>query len=290
MSTALRLAAAVTREWVRLYTARMPAELRETRRAEIDADLWDHQADAQENGSPAAVIALEILLRTCLGVPDDLSWRFEAIRARRAQSPERRRLMLQLSPRQARWMGLCGLMGGILWAGDILYSMRFDPTNVLRAYGSIILPVLLLIGLFGFWAQQRGDFGKTGSAGVILLVLSLASLLTINVLGLAFGVSGKTLIMNLLGVAFALLLGPGFLLLGFALRGAVRVVAFVIAGAFLAWLFLPRILARSIPEAATWGRGDSPLGVMFFSLVAVGLVVTGYSVFRKAAAGPITRP
>ncbi|HVS30583.1 MAG TPA: hypothetical protein VMS98_03915 [Thermoanaerobaculia bacterium] len=283
--SATEIAAAITRLWVQLYTIRMPADLHETRRAEIEADLWDHQSDAQENLTPTAVVAMEILLRTCLGVTDDLSWRFEAMRARRTGSGGRRRPMLELSLRQTRWMGLCGLIGGILWAADIIYFVRFDPTNGVRDYGAIALPLLLITGLLGFWAQQRADFGKVGTAGVVLLVTSLVALLAMNVLGYVSSIPPESLLMNLLGVAFALLLAPGFLLVGIRLTGAARVVPFMIAFVFLVWLFLPRLLAHSFPLVATWNRGDSPLGVAFFSLVAIGLALTGYSVFRRAAAG-----
>ena len=78
MSPSRRLAVRVARAWVHLYTSRMPAELRVSRRAEIDSDLWEHAEDGQEAGARPQITALEILLRTCLGVVDDLSWRFEA--------------------------------------------------------------------------------------------------------------------------------------------------------------------------------------------------------------------
>ncbi len=90
MSTALRIAVNVARTWVRLYTSRMPTELRVTRRAEIDADLWDHDKDAQEDGVPPLVTAMEIFLRTCLGVLDDLSWCFEARQPGRGASRKER--------------------------------------------------------------------------------------------------------------------------------------------------------------------------------------------------------
>ncbi|MDP2955028.1 MAG: hypothetical protein Q8N53_01290, partial [Longimicrobiales bacterium] len=119
-SAGFRIAAELTRAWVRLYTIAMPADLRETRRAEIDADLWDHEQDAHENGEGPAIFAREVLLRAFLGVPDDLSWRFEAIQLRRALSPEGRIPMMALSERRIRWMGLGGLLGGLLWAGNAL--------------------------------------------------------------------------------------------------------------------------------------------------------------------------
>ena len=112
MSTARRIAVNVARTWVHLYTSRMPTELRVTRRAEIDADLWDHDKDAQEDGVPPLVTAMEIFLRTCLGVLDDLSWCFEARQTGRGASREGRWSMMDFSVRQTRWMGMFSIAGG----------------------------------------------------------------------------------------------------------------------------------------------------------------------------------
>ena len=104
MSTARRIAVNVARTWVHLYTSRVPTELRLTRRAEIHSDLWDHEKDAEEDGVPPLVTALEIFLRTCLGVVDDLSWCFEARQLGRVASLKGRRSMMEFSARQTRWL------------------------------------------------------------------------------------------------------------------------------------------------------------------------------------------
>lgn len=287
MSTDFRIAAALTRAWVRLYTIRMPVDLRETRRAEIDADLWDHEKDAQEDGVPRVIFEVEILLRAVLGVPDDVSWRFEAIRARRAASLEGRIPMMALSVRQIRWMGLCGLLGGILWAGNAL-TMPAKPSVVL-GYGHIALSMLFIVGLLGFYAHQRDRAGKVAKAGFILLFTSFLAWSALNVLGTGFGVDGGTLLMNLLGVAFALLLAPGFLLLGIGLKGPIRRVPLAIGIVFLARFLLPQVgLLHYFPSAASFFgiRGDSPAGITVFFLMGIGLALMGYSVFRNAAPVP----
>jgi hypothetical protein len=56
----------VARWWTRVYTAGLPVDLREARRAEVESDLWESVSD----GAPSR----HILARLALGVVDDLSW------------------------------------------------------------------------------------------------------------------------------------------------------------------------------------------------------------------------
>jgi hypothetical protein len=97
---------------VRLYTTGLPAELRERRRAEIDADLWAHQQEGRTSGVLRAPTSVEILLRTLGGVFDDLGWRRDALRAWRDAAADARGTTMTLSTRQLRWMGLGALIGG----------------------------------------------------------------------------------------------------------------------------------------------------------------------------------
>jgi hypothetical protein len=73
----LRLALAFVRVWTTLYTSGMPPGLRETRRAEIESDLWESQHDRRPESD--ASVATQMLLRLLRGVPDDLLWRLELI-------------------------------------------------------------------------------------------------------------------------------------------------------------------------------------------------------------------
>jgi len=61
-----RAAAGVARWWTRLYTAGLPVDLRDARRAEVESDLWESVAD----GAPSR----HILARVALGLADDLTW------------------------------------------------------------------------------------------------------------------------------------------------------------------------------------------------------------------------
>jgi hypothetical protein len=65
----------VTRRWVRLYTAGLPPEVREARRAELESDFWEQEQEAAAAGCRPTRTALQVLRRLMLGMPADLSWR-----------------------------------------------------------------------------------------------------------------------------------------------------------------------------------------------------------------------
>jgi hypothetical protein len=71
--TPLHASSAIVRAWTLLYTWRLPALARDTRRAEIDSDLWEYIHDRERNRSVAP--ALHVLTRFIAGIPDDVSWR-----------------------------------------------------------------------------------------------------------------------------------------------------------------------------------------------------------------------
>jgi len=65
-------AAAVVRAWTWAYTALVSSELRDRRRLEVDADLWEAAHD--EHGDRSAVL---LLLRASGGIVDDVRWTLE---------------------------------------------------------------------------------------------------------------------------------------------------------------------------------------------------------------------
>lgn len=72
----LSFPASLTRAWTALYTLGLPGELRDSRRDEIESDLWEQRhAEAQEGPRPGS--ALHVLLRLVLGAPADIVWRAE---------------------------------------------------------------------------------------------------------------------------------------------------------------------------------------------------------------------
>jgi hypothetical protein len=65
----------LTRRWVRLYTAGLPPEIREARRAELESDLWEQDHEAAAAGVRPTMTAMQVLHRLVRGLPADLSWR-----------------------------------------------------------------------------------------------------------------------------------------------------------------------------------------------------------------------
>ena len=63
----------IVRTWVRLYTTGLPASLRDSRRDEIDSDLWEQAHEAEVGPNDGRSLATHLLLRMLLGFPDDLS-------------------------------------------------------------------------------------------------------------------------------------------------------------------------------------------------------------------------
>jgi hypothetical protein len=75
----LSIAIALVRRWTRLYTCRMEPALRDSRRAEIESDLWEFHEDARRSGHSPAGIAVHMLARLLLGMPHDVLWRFDCL-------------------------------------------------------------------------------------------------------------------------------------------------------------------------------------------------------------------
>lgn len=293
MSAAVRVARALSRGWTRLYTARIPAELRTARRMEIDADLWEHEDDGRRSGVPPAITAGEMLLRTCLGALDDVLWRVEVVRVFSRNPIGRRIPMLQLSPRQMRWLGLSGVAGGLYWITSmlVLFPRRGAGPRTEREFiGAGVFSLLLILGLFGFLAQQREHIGRKGTIGVYLLIAALASFFLLNMLGTLPAFADGSIVLAILSVAFVLLPIAGFIALGLALRGAQRVASFAVAILGPLGTILPFILDKFISVAPQWKGedvpGHLPFGVTYFLLMALWLTVMSYFTYKETLKGP----
>jgi hypothetical protein len=99
----------LTRLWTRLYTFRLPDDVRNARRAEIESDVWEWRHDAQAGGQDQPTAA-HVLARLICGVPDDLTWRIE-------HGP---------LPRGAVW-GMMAASLGVLFASVWLLAWMNDP-------------------------------------------------------------------------------------------------------------------------------------------------------------------
>jgi hypothetical protein len=71
---ALRGAIAAVRAWTTLYTSGLPSGQRDARRDEIDSDLWE---SVNDTALDRRTLALQIVARLVVGIPDDLGWRSE---------------------------------------------------------------------------------------------------------------------------------------------------------------------------------------------------------------------
>jgi hypothetical protein len=63
---------------VALYTTGLPGEVKDSRRSEVDSDLWEQRHDAAAIDEPAVTTAGEVLYRLVAGVAADISWRARA--------------------------------------------------------------------------------------------------------------------------------------------------------------------------------------------------------------------
>jgi hypothetical protein len=73
----IRLALALARAWVTLYTRGVPAALRDARRAEIASDLWEQRHDQAKDRRQGLLAAGGLLGRVVRGAPSDLAWCIE---------------------------------------------------------------------------------------------------------------------------------------------------------------------------------------------------------------------
>lgn len=70
-----RVVRALVVGWTWLLTLRLPAEVKETRRAQIQSDLWEQWEQDRRLGYAPREIAFQQLLRWLIGLPSDVLWR-----------------------------------------------------------------------------------------------------------------------------------------------------------------------------------------------------------------------
>ena len=64
--------AGVIRLWTRIYTAGLPFDQSDARRAEVDSDLWESREEGSRSNRYSLAVAAEMLARLVIGLPDDL--------------------------------------------------------------------------------------------------------------------------------------------------------------------------------------------------------------------------
>ena len=264
-------AAALVRRWVGLYTRGLPVELRDRRRGEIEADLWDQLAEATLIGRPDRSTGVEILARLVLGVPADLTWRWsQAVGDRSRPKVERRTTM------GPRVLGLVAILGGLGLASGVavFVGMALSSPGV-RPWDLVIDDPLM-----------SSFMAIAGQGGIVALSISTT--------GLVFAFQDR--LSN--GGALA---GSISLLGIFGLFGAYAALLLLPAGsAFVVWdLARARVLSRWLATAHVAAavafvvaigsmfvnaplRAASPLWLLY----PLTWVAIGGSVFRGAPAGP----
>lgn len=75
MSGVAAFASQLARGWAAVYTLGVAGHVRESRRAEITSDVWEHHLDVVTGSRSAWVFAASVVSRVARGVPADLLWR-----------------------------------------------------------------------------------------------------------------------------------------------------------------------------------------------------------------------
>jgi hypothetical protein len=153
----------ITRAWVRTYTHGIPQAVRDDRRRELECDVWEHRACAQQAGVGRRATSFSIAARTIAGVPADLSWRRDmkgaVMTAHTTVVDGRRRIGIATDV-------LATLMGGFA-ALTGLGALLGDSDSL--GWGALLLVTGLTL-LAGAYLRTRQR-----SAGVTLIIIGAIS-------------------------------------------------------------------------------------------------------------------
>ena len=149
MTALLDFAIAFTRAWVATYTRGLPPDIRAERSEEIGADLWEQRWLAARRGDPALGTAIEVLVRTLLGISSDISWRAQA---GSSAQPDRSTKVGQ------SWQLNLALVGGSVLA-LLMVFIGIGPLPVLA-----IIPISIVVAIAGFkfWPRRSDDASAVG--------------------------------------------------------------------------------------------------------------------------------
>ncbi len=145
-------AAAFARWWVDRYTAPLPAEVADRRRAEIRCDVWEQRAWAARTDASPVAVAVSITRRVLAGMAADLYWWRAQQAAARGRSASSSAAMWSWT-RRTWWQALAVLLGG-LEVGTGVSTPFEDPTTGGLTAGVITAAagLLVLVGV----AVRRG--------------------------------------------------------------------------------------------------------------------------------------
>ena len=179
----------LVRRWVRLYTAGLPADVRDARREEIDADLWEQAREAALMARPTSTLRSEVALRLLLGVQADLLWRFAEARTH-SNSTEGRSAMQTFTMRSrmgAAWSILMAVLVAASIALIAVHSIEYeDPSRRIMvpwlkySLGISLLTAGIGLTVTGFrWIRQAPWLGALVAVGGLWMVAVLFYWLTV---------------------------------------------------------------------------------------------------------------
>jgi hypothetical protein len=245
--------AALVRHWVALYTAGLPRDIRDARRAEIEDDLWSQAHDVD---FAASDVSGAVLARLVFGMWADVTWRLEQ------RHRDRGRRMPRSASMSTRVVASLSIVGGSALAIASIWV-------TLDAASPIAIPVrfLFVTGFVGLASAIWGlvaRFNDRVGDGV-------AGLGAIGGIGSAIAGFGSATGADLLGAWFILLpVGSMAVALDLSRHGTMSrslaivhaIAAFAVVGILLAiWtdsalgaLIYPRIpyALPWVPYAVTW--------------------------------------
>ena len=250
---------AFTTWWADRYTRDLPDEVRDRRRDEIASDVFDelHAASNEPRRS--------ITWRTVRGIPSDVTWRRQEMRAMRANSPEPResRLRNAWAVATQKWFAPIAVLVLVF---NLLFAIAVLEEG--KGSGQVIGPILLTLcaaaigtGLWLRWRAARvimsrpAPTGDTRRAVSNRTIAGLLAVLGVTLALLVIGVSGGRVAVFFAALAFIVIAAVVF-----GSRAVARAVrssdlaekagladGLIIVGTFPAlamfWMVVPPILA-----------------------------------------------
>ena len=210
--------------WADRYTRGLPAEVRDRRREEIACDVFEQQVRTASERRPTS-----ITWRSVRGIPADMSWRRQEMRAMRANSPEphESRLRNTWAVVTQRWFAPIAVL---LVVFNVLFAWAVLMEDAGKMPGQAIGPVLLVLCAAaiaaGLWMRWRAAQVITSRPAPVdrplravgnRPIAALIAVLVVTLALLVIGVSSGSVPVFLLALAVL-----GFTALAFGGRAVVR--------------------------------------------------------------------
>ena len=178
MSTVtMRRSMRFVRGWVHTYTAGLQPAVRDARREEIEADLWEQSKEAVLLNRSQSELSSNVLLRWILGIPDDVVWRVGQLR-KGNDSGTKETAMVESSTSRTMAFGIGGLALVLLAAAlawTVIHQIDraqadYDWTGSTWWVAWVIQPLVIGFIVGGFRIMRRAP-----SLGVFLVVVASAA-------------------------------------------------------------------------------------------------------------------